>query len=118
MIDQPTVIDTKPRDSLDDRRLACVRVNYVHLLELASLCITGDLPQNATIRVGSPLPKDVRVVSVHECWESRGFVFVLTSPEFEPVPDGEMMPQVPGWELTLRRRVVIQPAFTATGGTV
>ena len=47
------------------------------------------------VRVRFDLPDDVRVVAVYHDYTCRGIAVVVRSAQFEPVPDGEVIPALP-----------------------
>lgn len=88
-------IETKPDDL--DRRLRILRVDPAVIVRLCNWRRCG-IGAYTWLPLVPGLPGDVEFVSVRDDFERRQLAFTLRHPSFDPVPMGEMIPEVLPWK--------------------
>lgn len=95
-----------------DRRVRVVRLRYYDVLDWFTFAVKG-WPTNVVLPRYDGLPDGVQVLEVRDNPHYRTIDFFLAHPSFDPVPEGQAVPEYPG-RLELRYDTVTLPT-TAVG---
>jgi hypothetical protein len=94
--------DAIPARNDIERRVAVVRIPASHVLDWFTFAVQGYPSHVGLLKLGG-LPSGVRVLSVQADWRCRTFDFLIAHESFDPVPEGQVPPDVEAlrqqWEM-------------------
>ena len=77
--------------SKEERRVKLVSLRHGDVLDWFASAVKG-WPQCITLPRLTGLPEDVTILGVHQDFHRRQFVFLVSHPSFEVVPEGQIPP--------------------------